>query len=194
MHRHPDLQGSASAVRAILRSKCAHVAIDVPTLTTIESSPYRQEIEQEWVNMLGHQLPQPLPPFDNFWNTLPDVFAWLNGNALARLPKIASFERDDIDPSWTAPRAMSNWRVGFPLEMVRYAGANRLKVEVDYRAAQGRQGPRIVEPYSLRRTKRGRLMLYVINDRGQLRSYGVDRIAGIRATSESFRPRRLVEF
>ena len=48
----------------------------------IASEPHmigRIDIEQrvrEWNNMLAHQLPA-LSPFDEFWNQLPDVFAWL---------------------------------------------------------------------------------------------------------------------
>ena len=57
------------------------------------------------------------------------------------------------------------------------AGANRLRVEVDYRAERGRGGPRIVEPYSIRRTREGNLVPFVVNDCGQPRSYRVDRIA-----------------
>jgi predicted DNA-binding transcriptional regulator YafY len=81
-----------------------------------------------------------------------------------------------------------------PLETIRYAGANRLKVELDYRAAEGRRGPRVVEPYSLRRTQDGNLVLFVVNDRGELRSYRVDRIAGVRPTTTPFTPRYVVEF
>jgi len=43
-------------------------------------------------------------------------------------------------------------------------------------------------------TQDGSLLLYVVNDRGQLRSYRVDRIAGVRILDESFRPRYLIEF
>jgi len=68
------------------------------------------------------------------------------------------------------------------------------KVEIDYRAAEGRQGPRIVEPYSLRRTADGSLVLFVVNDHGQLRSYRVDKIAAIRPTTTTFSPRFKVEF
>lgn len=93
-----------------------------------------------------------------------------------------------------APRAITSWRRGFPFELIRYAGANRLKVEIDYRAEDGRWGPRRVEPYSLRRTMDGNLLLFVVNDRGQLRGYTADRISGVRPTDETFRPRFRVEF
>jgi predicted DNA-binding transcriptional regulator YafY len=81
-----------------------------------------------------------------------------------------------------------------PLELLRYAGVNRLKVEIDYRAENGRRGPRKVEPYSLRRTLDGNLVLFVVNDLAQLRSYRIDRIARIRPTTETFIPRYQVEF
>lgn len=192
MHRHPDLVGQAPAVASVLALKCAHVGIDVPTAEMIRSSPYREEIESEWENMLGHQLPRPLPPFADFWATLDQVFLWLSGEAAVLVPQ--RIERGDLDPAWIAPRAITAWRRGFPFELIRYAGANRLKVDIDYRAEDGRQGPRRVEPYSLRRTKDGNLLLFVVNDRGQLRGYRVDRIAGVRPTGATFAPRFLVEF
>jgi hypothetical protein len=192
MHRHPDLVGLAPGVATILARKCAHAGIDVPTAETIRSSPYRDEIEREWENMLGHQFPRPTPPFADFWSTLDDVFAWLAGEIAVEIPQ--RVEREDLDPAWVAPPAITSWRRGFPFELIRYAGANRLRVEIDYRAEDGRWGPRRVEPYSLRRTKDGNLLLFVVNDRGQLRGYRADRIAGVRPTDETFRPRFLVEF
>lgn len=192
MHHHPDLIGGAPAVATVLAKKCANAGIDVPTADTIRSSPHRGEIEAEWENMLGHQLPRPLPPFADFWATLDEVFGWLAGEVTITLPPRA--ERADLDPAWVAPRAITSWRRGFPFELIRYAGANRLKVEIDYRAEDGRWGPRRVEPYSLRRTMDGNLLLFVVNDRGQLRGYRADRIAGVRPTDETFRPRFRVEF
>lgn len=192
MHRHPDLIGLAPRVRSALAQKCAHAAIDVPTSEIIRSSPFRAEIESEWENMLGHQLPKPLAPFDGFWNSLDDVFSWLAGTLQVRtLPRA---QLGKLDTRWEAPTAISSWRSRVPLELLRYAGVNRLKVDIDYRAEQGRQGPRRVEPYSLRRTQDGNLVLFVVNDHGQLRSYRVDRIASIRPTIVPFRPRYQIEF
>jgi predicted nucleotidyltransferase component of viral defense system len=192
MHRHPDLMGYDGGVRLVLARKCAHAGIEVPTADTIRASRFRTEIESEWENMLGHQLPRPLAPFDSFWNQLDDVFSWLAGTLrVADLPRA---QREDVDETWEAPRAISSWRLGFPLELLRYAGANRLKVEVDYRPERGRVGVRRVEPYSLRRTKAGNLILFVLNDQGMLRSYRADRIAGVRPTAEPFTPQFRVEF
>jgi len=192
MHRHPDLIGMERAVSEVLAGKCSHAGIEVPAVDTIRSSPFRGEVEGEWENMLGHQLPKPLPPFAEFWSTLDDVFRWLAGTLqITPLPRASS---DNLDPHWEAPRAITSWRRGVPLELLRYAGVNRLKVDLDYQAENGRWGSRQVEPYSLRRTQDGNLLLFVVNDSGQLRSYRVDRIAGIRPTTVTFTPKYRVEF
>ena len=192
MHRHPDLIGLARGVRNALERKCAHAGIDVPTVEIIRSSPFRAEIESEWENMLGHQLPQPLVPFEGFWASLDDVFSWLAGTL--RTPTLPRAEFGKLDAAWEAPKAITSWRRRVPLELLRYAGANRVMVDVDYRAERGRQGPRRVEPYSLRRTQDGNLVLFVVNDYGELRSYRVDRIAAIRPTAVPFTPKFRVEF
>jgi predicted nucleotidyltransferase component of viral defense system len=192
MYRHPDLIGLSRVVRRVLEGKCSYAKIDVPTATFIQSSPFRAEIENEWENMLGHQLPKPLPPFEGFWRALDDVFSWLAGTlTLVELPRARVGQ---VDPTWEAPKAITSWRRAVPLELLRYAGANRLKVDIDYRAERGRHGPRRVEPYSLRRTQDGNLVLFVVNDYGELRSYRVDRIAGVRPTTIPFTPRYRVEF
>jgi predicted DNA-binding transcriptional regulator YafY len=88
---------------------------------------------------------------------------------------------------------MASWG-GRPLDLIRYAGSNRLKVEIDYHAEDGRWGWRRVEPYSFRRTLEGNTVLFVVNDRSQTRSYRTDRIADVRVTNEAFVPRYIVEF
>ena len=92
IHRHPDLIGRAGDVAQILETKCAHIGINPPTLETILNSPFRDEIEAEWSNMLGHQLPF-LPPFEEFWSQLESVFSWLGGaRPVAQLPELSPTE------------------------------------------------------------------------------------------------------
>jgi predicted nucleotidyltransferase component of viral defense system len=192
MHRHPDLIGQAQQVRAVLAAKCAHAGVAVPDAESIRASPHAQEIEREWENMLGHQLPRPLPPFEMFWEALEEVFAWLAGTLpRRRLRRIAS--REPLD-TWRAPQAIVSWRRGAPLELIRYAGANRLKVEIDYRPAEGQPGPRLIEPYELRRTQAGKLVVLAVNAQGGTRTYRVDRIAAARPTGRPFTPRYIVAF
>jgi predicted nucleotidyltransferase component of viral defense system len=191
VYRHPDLVGRAPAVLAALDQKSTHAAIAVPTLDLIRSSPFRQEVEQEWSNMLAHQLPH-LPPFADFWTQLAELFGWLYGDHPT--PRLPRAEFGNLDPAWVPPRAMASWRRGAPLELIRFAGANRLLVEINYTAEQGRWGPRAVEPYAFRMSRDGNLLLFVVNDYGLLRSYRVDRIAGVRVLDRTFQPRYYVEF
>jgi hypothetical protein len=90
-----------------------------------------------------------------------------------------------------------SWRaqgIGAPLEIIRFAAANRLCVELDYQDEDGRRGTRTIEPYSLRRTQAGDLLLYAVRSQdAQDRSYRVDRILGARATQQTFTPRYTVE-
>lgn len=191
LHRHPDLAGQSKAVAYVLEHKCVHAGIEVPTLESIYSSPFRDEVEKEWANMLSHQLPAPLAPFSVFWDALEDVFAWLSGSH--QIPRLPRAESGNLDRTWVAPKAISSWRSGFPLQLLRYAAANHLKVDIDYLAANGRSGPRRVEPYSLRRTAEGNRVLFVVNDIGELRSYRVDRIRGIKPSTVTFKPRFQIE-
>jgi predicted nucleotidyltransferase component of viral defense system len=194
LHRHADLVSRASEVAASLNQKCTHAGIDVPTHATVQASPFRNEVETEWSNMLAHQLPH-LPPFADFWGALGGVFDWLQAPAAVSTSPMRRAELGrNLDATWMPPRGMATWGGRASLELIRFAGANRLKVQVDYRAEDGRVGPRIVEPYSLRRTHDGNLLLFVVNDVGQLRSYRVDRIVGATVTSEPFVPRYFVEF
>lgn len=190
-HRHPNLLGRATDVASILEAKCAHAGIDVPTLPSMLETPFRDEIEAEWSNMLSHQLPS-LPPFDEFWAQLDAVFGWLGGET--RAPSLEAFPGTEATSLWRPATHMTTWRTGSPIELIRFAGANRLRVTVDYVAAAGRSGPRTVEPYAFRRSQDGNLLLFVVNDLGDLRSYRVDRIRGIQIESETFSPRYLVEF
>jgi WYL domain len=65
---------------------------------------------------------------------------------------------------------------------------------MDHRAVNRRWRSHRVEPYSLRHTIDGHLVLFVVTDEGALRSYRVDRIAGVRPTTANFTPRFRVEF
>lgn len=178
---HPDL------VRDVLIVKCEAKGVPVPTLELLEGAPHRAELESEWSNMLRHQLPA-LPPLDHYWGRLPELFAWLAGEIVIEAPAAVEGGRGEV--TWApSPRTWS-WGAGPPLEPVRFAGANRLCVDLRYRGTVRR-----VEPYSLRVTQDGNLLLYAVRrDNRQLRSYRVDRIEEIEVSTEPFRPTHRVEF
>ena len=190
-HRHRELIGRADDVAQVLAAKCAHAGIDTPTLAAIRSTPFRDEIETEWSNMLGHQLPH-LSSFGDFWSQLDDVFAWLDGSR--PLSQLTEIRPTEPVTDWRPARHMTSWRQRSPIELIRFAGANRLKVTIDYHPVQGRIGLRTVEPYSLRRSQQGNLLVFVVNDKGQIRSYRADRIHAVNIEAESFTPRYLIEF
>ncbi len=76
-------------------------------------------------------------------------------------------------------------RVQSYLEIIRFAASNRLCVDLEYQGSVRR-----IEPYSLRRTRDGNIVLHATRAvDGEHRSYRIDRIQDIRATRQSFIPR-----
>jgi predicted nucleotidyltransferase component of viral defense system len=183
-----DLRAAPDLIRAILVEKCAWKQMAVPTFALMEASPFRAELEGEWGNMLAHQLPA-LPTFEQFWAELPTLFGWLDGTVSAvDLPSVPAGSEEDA--TWSPPPTAWVWGAGIPLEAIRFAGANRLCVELRYQGSS-----RLIEPYSLRRTRDGNLLLHARKvDTREHRSYRVDRIQGIRVTTRAFTPVYAVEF
>jgi len=188
LYRRDDLRLRRDEIHAILVEKCAHKGIEVPTLAAIEASGRVPELESEWDNMLGHQLPVP-PPLEQFWAELEGLFAWLEGAELAPALTVLASEADE-DRLWTPPATVTTWGTRIPLEEVRFAAVNHLCVELGYNGTT-----RLVEPYSLRRTQAGNLVLHTLrHDSKAHRSYRVDRIQSARATTLPFTPTYAVEF
>jgi len=188
LFRRRDFLPHADLIRSVYVEKCESKGVQVFTFHDLESSPYRTELEGEWANMLAHQLPA-LPPFESFWDELLNLFAWLEGRLVPEeLPAIPISE--DVESEWSPPPTAWVWGQGVPLESVRFAGTNHLCVELGYQSSI-----RMIEPYSLRRTRDGHLLLYAVKvQTGELRSYRVDQIQSIKVTNQPFRPRVTVEF
>jgi predicted nucleotidyltransferase component of viral defense system len=183
-----DFRRHAEVVRSTLEEKCRSKGVPIPTLASVTGRRTRAELETEWGQMLGHQLPA-LPPFEQFWGELPDLFDWLEGRPQPPPLQLIPIEADE-EPEWTPPATVWSWGQAVPLEPVRFAGANRLCVELGYDGTR-----RVIEPYSLRRSRAGHLLLHAlrVDNRGH-RSYRVDRIQSIRVTTQPFRPVFAIEF
>ena len=197
LYRRQELEPDRAIVIEVLREKCAFKGIPVPTVEAIRGSPLVAELRSGWEQMLRHQLPQ-LPPFEDFWLELPRMFAWLlAGEARTELPVLEVASAGTLDRAWRAPRMATSWRsfgTSAPLEVVRFAAANRLCVELEYQDESGRRSVRTIEPYSLRRSSAGNLLLFALRaDSGESRSYRVDRMIGARASQRSFVPKFVVE-
>jgi hypothetical protein len=81
------------------------------------------------------------------------------------------------------------YRSRAPLEIIRFAAANHLCVDLTYDGSVRR-----IEPYSLRQTAEGNFVLHASrSDTGEHRSYRVDHMQGASVASQSFTPRYLVE-
>ncbi len=188
LFRRRDLQSAPQLIKSVLEEKCNSKGVFIPTLESIQNSSNKAELVSEWKNMLGHQL-QVLPPFDDFWNELPNIFNWLNGVSVpSKLASIAAETNEDL--SWSPPPTIWQWGMGVPLESIRFAAVNHLCVELGYD-----RSVRLIEPYSLRRTKDGNLILHAIKaETGEGRSYRADRIESVKVTTKVFKPRYEIEF
>lgn len=197
LFRHRELEPDRTMVFTTLGEKCQFKGIPVPTLDSIQHSPLLDELRSAWELMLRHQLPE-LPPFESFWDELPDVFSWLlQEEVRIELPALEIASAGSIDRGWQPPMMASSWRsfgTSAPLEVVRFAAANRLCVELDYRDKGGQRRTRTIEPYSLRRSSAGHFLLFAVKaDTGETRSYRVDQIIDAKATRRPFAPRFSVE-
>ncbi|HUW25542.1 MAG TPA: nucleotidyl transferase AbiEii/AbiGii toxin family protein [Gallionella sp.] len=187
LYRHDEIRPDRSVVMNTLREKCAFKNIPVPNKDSLMRPDAREKLLAEWEDMLAHQLPV-LPPFEQFWNELPQVLDWLY--EVAEKPVLGGMQiREALDESWQPPAMVQSWRVAIPLESIRFAAANRLCVNLHYQNSW-----RLIEPYSLRRSSEGNLILYATkHESGEARSYRVDRIQGVEVSTTSFVPRYVVE-
>jgi predicted nucleotidyltransferase component of viral defense system len=186
LYRHTDSRPTATVLLDVLRQKCEYKTIAIPTFASLV--PHRQTLDSTWSDMLSHQLPV-LPPLNDFWNALPEIFTWLTSGA--QVP-----QRAILDPSANEVAVRTRvLPIGVPfpsrstLEIIRFAAANHLCVDLSY---DGRV--RRIEPYSLRQTAEGFFVLHAIrSDSGEHRSYRVDRMQGATVSSQVFNPSYTVE-
>lgn len=182
---------SAAIIQDVLRQKCAYKDIDLPTLEDV--GEYEEALRQNWEPMLAHQLPA-LPALEAYWEALPEFFAWLLGQVesvetqLESVPGLGEIYRPAYGQ--LGLRSLS----GGSLEIIRFAAGNRLCVDLEYTDAAGNHRSRIVEPYSLRQTQNGDILLHAVRTQdGEPRSYRIDRINSASITNTVFKPRYEIE-
>ena len=192
LFRHDEFHPAAPVIHDTLSKKCAFKGIPFPTFASL--APLRDELEADWVVMLNHQLPA-LPPVDAFWSELPALFAWLEeGRQPAVLAAYPMGAGDVVIRPPAGSISIPGMTSSAPIEVIRFAASNRLRVELDYVNEKGVRGTRIIEPYSLRRTQAGDIVLHAVRAAGGgHRSYRIDRIRAARATQQSFTPLYAIE-
>ncbi len=186
LYRNTEARPRPLVLLDVLRQKCQFKGIAVPKATDLDAS--KNDLKAAWEHMLRHQLPA-LPPVESFWDAVPEFFAWLESGLAPKIPaSYAAAPGETILRERTlrlpvAPVLQSH------LEIIRFAAANRLCVDLDY---QG--NTRRIEPYSLRRTKDDNIILHAWNINSDAhRSYRIDRIQGARTTNQIFTPRYAIE-
>lgn len=174
--------------RALFAEKCRAKSFEPPTPDEITSNVQAsEELRAEWANMLAHQLPQ-LPPIDDVLARRAGAVKWLEVAVVAVAPMAAPAAMRQGE-ELVAPAGVRYWGVGVPVETLRFAGANRLRVAFTYSGKA-----RVVEPYSLRRSSTGKLLLYGWETgASNIKAFDVAAIGGLRPTQETFVPRFRVE-
>jgi hypothetical protein len=177
-------------VRELFAVKCERKNLPVPTLEEISRIVrLDEELRAEWENMLAHQLPV-LPALDGILDRFPSLFEWIEKPEV--VPAARTLPPAPI-PAGAAPvpaAGIRYWGGGSPLEVIRFAGANRLLIEFDY---NGRH--RVAEPYSLRTVETtGNLLVYAWESGAtHIKAFNVANMLNVQATHASFQPRYRVE-
>ncbi len=178
-----------SLLREIFIKKCESKSIQVPSskelLDLINSSA---ELKADWDAMLSHQLPG-LPTVEDYLSRIASLLRWIDESEMA--PNAEVLGKASGEGQLVNPQGIQFWPGSTSLEVLRFSGANRLKVKFDYNDKQDR----IIEPYSLRRAATGNLLLYGWQDgETHIKAFIVDKIQNLTSTNISFMPKFQVEF
>ena len=190
LYRHSEMRPDPAHFRDVLRQKCAFKGIEVPLVAALDA--HRDELEAGWIHMLNHQLPS-LLPVAAFWGELPNIFAWMEGDVAPVELQAMAFgaEHEVVREQIVVAASEGNQS---HIEIIRFAAANRLIVELDYVDQGGRRSVRAIEAYSLRRSRAGAVLLMAVREEdGQPRSYNLRQIMGVTPTQRIFTPRYPIE-
>lgn len=186
LFRRKDLNPDRQLVHDTLTQKCALREIPYPTAEAVRTHENRKFVESEWETMLSHQV-STLPPFEQFFDELPQVFDWLRGEVVPELPTLAIEEEEGVGIE--APALLVPSIGASNIDKIRFAAANRLRLRLTYQGSV-----REIEPYSLARSSEGNLLLQAIKSQTrEPRSYRFDRMQGIEVTKTPFTPYYTIE-
>lgn len=188
LFRNGPFRETPELIKSILVSKCESKDVPLPSIEVVKQPQLLNELKAEWGNMLGHQLPK-LPNFEEYLDELMELFNWLEKRFIPEpLKIIPSGKGEEI--GWYPPSGVTRWGFNVSLESIRFAATNHLCIELGYNGTK-----RIIEPYSLRRTVQGNILLYAVRvENNETRAYRVDRIESARVTDNMFLPKFQIEF
>ncbi len=170
--------------------KCAAKQFETPLAADLlHVAQTTEELRTEWEHMLAHQLPN-LPKLDDLLFRLPALLRWIDEPA-AVLPEMALASAPiPAGESLVAATGIQYWGSALPLEVIRFAGANRLLIGFVYDGIR-----RLLEPYSLRRSSAGNLLLYGWEQGStHIKAFNIAKMREVQSTDIAFQPRYRVEF
>jgi len=173
-------------LRNHISEKCRFKQISFPPSTGLERR--HKEITASWGPMLGHQLPL-LPDPDMFLAELQNFFAWLDErHRPAQTLSIPTASKYSSVSDRKLPIFLP-LKLRARLELIRFAAANRLCVDLSYR-----EKPRIVteriEPYWLCRNKTGDLSILAVQCESSIMTfYSAKSITDASVTRQHFKSR-----
>lgn len=176
-------------LRDLFTKKCAIKVITISSPDDIINiATSSQDMQSEWENMLAHQLPV-LPVLTELLARLSPLLGWINTpDFISPVTELASSTTtSDRIPIRSAGLYYSASHPN--LEIIRFAGSSRLMLSYEYNGKS-----RLVEPYSLRQSSTGKILLYAWEiSSGQIKAFDVNLMSAVSATNQSFSPRYQVE-
>ena len=186
LFRNVEARPTTAVLLDVLRQKCEFKGMNFPVLAQLE--PHRPLLEGSWAQMLAHQLPA-LPPFATFWDELPAFWEWIENGVAPQIPAAYIGAEGEETIRERTLRLPVPGMIQSYLEIIRFAASNQLCVDLSYEGSIRR-----IEPYSLRRTQEGNIILHAHNlNKNAHRSYRVDRIQEAQVTNQTFKPRFAIE-
>ncbi len=186
LFRNPEARPVTTVLNDVLRQKCEFKNLDFPAFAQIEIN--RPFLESRWAQMLAHQLPV-LPPFVAFWDELPIFFEWLHDGTSLRVPVAYIGDKGEETIRERTLRLPISVVIHSYIEIIRFAASNLLCVDLDYQGHTRR-----IEPYSLRRTEKGNIVLNAYDvDKKEHHNCFINGIHGARVTGQVFSPRFAIE-
>lgn len=198
---------NVNTARDGLRKKFAFKLLPEPSVDFILSQLDLSQLKAGWEDQLGHQL-EVLPPAESFYNDLQSALSWWidEQHDKPELDVVSQKEGEITLPRvhFPEPAILQARRIGVGrnaniafsryIDQIRYAARNRLCIEIDYHGFK-----RLSEPYSLRQSGTGNVLLYVFElvkgsaRTNNIRAYKINEIRGAEVKQQAFTPRYRIE-
>lgn len=184
-----------------LKEKFKFKSLSEPSVDLIFSQFDFPQLKANWENQLKHQL-LILPSAESFYYDLRSALSWWidEQSTEINLPPISNLMEEKIMPRapFSEPATLKANKISgeqdYIIDQIRYAARNRLCIKIHYHNAT-----HLVEPYSLRQSRTGNLLLYVYELQKEytrteeIKAYEIDEITNSEIIQQEFSPRYVIE-